>query len=128
MDDRRLVSPKELFDAAKQHELGGRAPVTEDDWTHIVNFLAANISFEMAVPGCLIVCKLYKCLLEDDAIKDIAGAQSTYQALRKSGMSPADAESLTSMMFPMMDSHPQNNPSAIEVDPNLINVGSDYVQ
>ena len=78
-------SPNELLEAAKEHQLGGRDPVTMEDWCEVVNFWAYNIDPRVMPEALLLMTKLYDMPeeLTDDYIKEVAAFQSLRQVMRK---------------------------------------------
>ena len=75
MEHGRMVSPQDLMNAAKEHMLESREPTTNDDWTRIINFVAANIALEVRVPATLFFATLYDCPLSKDTVSAIATFQ-----------------------------------------------------
>jgi hypothetical protein len=71
-----MVSPNELLESAKTQMLEGRDPESKDDWSAVMNFMAFNISAEVAESACLLVRSLYDIPLTDDEVKDIVRFQN----------------------------------------------------
>lgn len=74
----RLVSPNELYQAAKDTMLDGNEPTNDHDWSLVVNFWAANID-AAEVDACKLLKLLYQCPLSDKDVAQIA----RYQAKKK---------------------------------------------
>jgi hypothetical protein len=81
-----MRSPNEFLEAAKEISLGGRDPVTRDDWAIVINFVACNVleGFED------VICKTFRLLypeceaaLSEDEINQIAAFQITKKQLAK---------------------------------------------
>jgi hypothetical protein len=73
-----MRSPNELLEAAKEHMLDGRDPVTDKDWALAVNFIAANVHSEMEEFMPLLM-TILQCPLDEQQIVEI----TAFQAERK---------------------------------------------
>lgn len=71
----RLISPNELHAAAKATMLGGRDPANDDEWQLIVNFWAANVAVQTALPSVMIMALIHRCPLPDDTLRVITKFQ-----------------------------------------------------
>ncbi len=75
MTDVTMVSPNDMFAAAKEHMLEGSDPVSDKDWQMVINFVAFNTGagFELSVTK--LFAKMYDCPLEEETVIAIAEAQ-----------------------------------------------------
>jgi len=76
-----LRSPNEMFKAAKENMLDGKAPVSHGDWAKVFNFFAANIIPAAAAPACKVMRILFKAPLSEADVAAIARFQA-YRANR----------------------------------------------
>lgn len=82
----RLVSPNEMFQAAKDMQLEGREPESNHDWILVINFIAANTAEGLEKSVCKLSKMLYNIPLSDEAIEQIADFQHNH----KNPSSPED--------------------------------------
>jgi hypothetical protein len=75
MPSQHLVSPKEIYDMAKNVMLEGSDPKDKDDYSLIVNFIAANLLPEIALSACQLMGTMYEMPLTPDEIKKIVEFQ-----------------------------------------------------
>jgi hypothetical protein len=70
-----LVSPNDMFEAAKEMQLGGREPVTEQDWVSVMNFFAANVMKDAAMQMCQLMRVLFEMPLSEEYVTEIVRFQ-----------------------------------------------------
>ncbi|MEE9199158.1 MAG: hypothetical protein V3U26_05115 [Dehalococcoidia bacterium] len=70
-----LRSPNDMLAAAREHMLGGRDPQCYRDWQLVMNFLAANVLPESAVPACKVIALIYDMPLCEQEIEEIVAFQ-----------------------------------------------------
>ena len=75
MSNGHMVSPNEMFEAAKDTMLDGREPNSNADWAKIMNFVAYNVTREIAMSVCVLFAKMYGCPLENETIEAIVKFQ-----------------------------------------------------
>jgi len=75
MSDTTLVSPNDMFAAAKDNMLEGADPVSDRDWQMVINFVAFNTGAGAELPVTKIFAKLFDCPLEEETVIAIAAAQ-----------------------------------------------------
>lgn len=73
----RMVSPNELQDVAKDIMLGGREPVTREDWQLCANFWAKNIQAGLEESAVPLLGMILSCPLSKKELKDIAQFQAS---------------------------------------------------
>ena len=71
----RMISPNDLFKAAKEHMLDGREPSNKQDWLLTVNFFAANIDKPLADSATKLICLILEVPLEENEIEEIVKFQ-----------------------------------------------------
>lgn len=72
----RLITPNELQHQAKLQMLQGREPITTTDWQRLVNFWAANVLAEAALPICELMALAFECPLPEHDIRAIVEFQT----------------------------------------------------
>ena len=71
----KLVSPNEMMSAAKDMMLDGREPESHEDWALLMNFLAANVAAEAALPACHVISQIYSMPLSRSEVTAIVEFQ-----------------------------------------------------
>jgi hypothetical protein len=71
-----LVSPRDMYDAACEHMLDGFDPITDEDWQLVVNFMAANIHEDSALPAMKLLKAIFDIPLSDEEIQIIVEFQT----------------------------------------------------
>lgn len=72
-----LVSPSAMFEAAKRLQLGGRDPITEQDWALVINFVSFNVvhDYKMNLSCVKLFALIFDCPLADYQIEYICRNQ-----------------------------------------------------
>jgi hypothetical protein len=78
MTEGQFISPNEALKRAVDLMLHGRKPETPDDWTQVMNCIAANTPTEAAESVCLVMKALFDIPLEDDFIREIVTFQNEH--------------------------------------------------
>lgn len=68
-------SPNELMEAAKEYMLQGRSPESREDWMLVMNFMAANIQWQVAEIACIVLAQVYQMPLSREEVKKIVAYQ-----------------------------------------------------
>lgn len=72
----RMVSPNEMWIAAKQTMLNGENPKNDTEWAQVMNFIAFNVPANISTQIVKIMSTLYDCPLPDDTLEAIAKFQA----------------------------------------------------
>jgi hypothetical protein len=73
----RMVTPDEMFAAAKDYMLAGREPEDHDDFVDIMNFFALNLEPTCALPCCQVMNAIYNMGLTEGEVDQIVAFQLT---------------------------------------------------
>jgi hypothetical protein len=71
----RLVSPREIYTQAVNVMLGGKDPVSHDDYALVMNYIAANLLPDTALNACLLMGVIFDMPLSKQDITDIVQFQ-----------------------------------------------------
>jgi hypothetical protein len=82
MSEGRWVTPNEMFAAAKEMELDGRAPVSRKDWYKILTFVGINTDIRVGSSALKLFAALYDCPLEEEYIESVWLVSNLLQEVR----------------------------------------------
>jgi len=71
----KLVSPNAMLQAAEEMMLDGNKAETHEDWAIVMNFFAANVDAESAMPACKLLRAIYDMPLSEVEVKEIVKFQ-----------------------------------------------------
>ena len=75
-------TPEEMMAAAKEWQLQGRDPKSEQDWRSVVSFWAVNVAPEVTDSAVRLLCRLFNCPLSMDTVTQIVTQQLDARAAR----------------------------------------------
>lgn len=71
----KFISPNEMLAEAKLQMLGGKEPISREDWYKVMNFVAVNVHESCAVECCKLIGVLYDIPMTGDEIQSVVEFQ-----------------------------------------------------